>query len=138
MDLNTKPLAEELDVDEAGFHLCNEAGHRESNNDIGDLRTTADEVPFHGIQALFHHFRWRRHERITINTELLELVEAGNGRRQRGNPVVADVKFDEREEEANGSMERAEEVEVLADVEGFEADEVFEVVREGAEGCRGP
>ncbi|XP_020965129.1 uncharacterized protein LOC107611085 isoform X4 [Arachis ipaensis] len=45
MDLNTKPLAEELDVDEAGFHLCNEAGHRESNNDIGDLRTTADEGP---------------------------------------------------------------------------------------------
>ncbi|XLU65580.1 hypothetical protein S245_024789, partial [Arachis hypogaea] len=45
MDLNTKPLAELLEVDEAGFHLCNEVGHSESNNDIGDLRTTVDEGP---------------------------------------------------------------------------------------------
>ncbi|XLR43249.1 hypothetical protein HN51_027286 [Arachis hypogaea] len=67
------------------------------------------------------------------STQLLELVEAGNGRRQRGDPIVVDVKFDEREEEANGVRERAEEVEVLANVKGFEADEVFEVVGEGVE-----
>ena len=84
-------------------------------------------VLFHCMQSLLKNLHWWGYQRVAVNTELLEFTEAANRVRQGGDLVVTDVEINEREEEANRVRQCFEVLEVLADVEDFKVDKVFQV-----------
>lgn len=91
------------------------------------------QILAHGVYSSCDDVHGRDHEGVALNMEGAELGEAAKGVGESGEVVVADVEVGERDEKAEGEGERTEVVEVLAEVEGLEADEVLEAVREGAE-----
>lgn len=86
-----------------------------------------------GIRSLLDDFHRGANKRIPLGPELAELGQATDGLGEDADSIVADVELGEGDEEADGVRNRGEELEVLADVQGLEADEVFESVGEGSE-----
>lgn len=91
------------------------------------------QVLLHRMQPLLENLRGRRDHRVPFHNKLLNLLEASDGVREGGDLVVADVKFDEGHEEADGVGQGFEVLKVLADVENLEVDEVLEIFRKRTE-----
>lgn len=90
-------------------------------------------VLLHRLQPQLENLHRRGHKGVAVDAELLELAEAADGVRKGGDLVVADVELDEGEKEPDGVRQGFQVLEVLANVEDLEVDQVLEALREGPE-----